>query len=176
MIWERNKDDCLSRKEKLPSWFPLINLVHCCKPLACQHLMSIKHDIEAQQRISTCVARGCICINFTFSGLVQTNCNHVFSRLPHLRKVTFVHLLQSQTMFAHIAIEIASCLRRSSKSIGHQYVAKLVGSQLVFCVTGGQCRRMCAHVLEEPFVIHKSYFGRFLLLHLITFKHLVCDI
>ena len=68
-------------KEKLPSWFPLKNLVHCCKTLACQHLMNIKHDMEAQQRTSTCVAHGCICLNFTFSGLVQTNWDHVFSRL-----------------------------------------------------------------------------------------------
>ena len=68
-------------KEKLPSCFPLINLVNCCKPLACQHLMNIKHDMEAQQRTSTCVAHRCICLNFTFSGLVQTNWDHVFSRL-----------------------------------------------------------------------------------------------
>ena len=43
-------------------------------------------------------------------------------------------------------------------------------SPLASCVTGGQFRRMCVQVWEE------SYFGRFLLLHLITFKHPVCDI
>ena len=105
-------------KEKLPSWCPLINLLHCCKTLACQHLMNIKHDMQAQQRTSTCVALGCMCAKTLHSlGLSRQTGIMYFLAYPHLRKVIFVHLLQSQTMFAHIAIEIASCLRRSSKRI-----------------------------------------------------------